>query len=240
MQELVRVNEKVVGSETVQTVNARDLYEFLGSKRQFADWIKERIELYDFVQDVDFIQFHKNVNGSIKPLTEYFLTLDMAKELSMVERNEKGKQARLYFIECERRAKNPLAALEDPAAMRTLLLSYADKVVERDKLIGYIQPKAEALDRISQASGSMCITDAAKTLQVKPQELFSLLSKNRWIYKRSDGRRWVAYQDRLQQQVLEHKITTIDRTDGSKKVTERVLVTPKGLTRLAELVSVIA
>ena len=100
MNQLIAISNNSIGDATIQTVNARELWEFMQSKRQFADWIKERIDLYGFVQDVDFIQFHKKVNGSVKPLTEYHLSLDMAKELSMVERNKKGKQARQYFIEC--------------------------------------------------------------------------------------------------------------------------------------------
>ncbi|MEY4768968.1 MAG: hypothetical protein RL637_1607 [Pseudomonadota bacterium] len=103
-QELVPVFAGEIAGVSVQLVNARELYVFLESKRQFADWIKERIEQYSFEQDVDFIKFHNFVNGqNSKPLTDYHLTLDMAKELSMVERNAKGKQARRYFIACEKR-----------------------------------------------------------------------------------------------------------------------------------------
>lgn len=97
-------------------------------------------------------------------------------------------------------------------------------------------PKAEALDRISKADGSMCITDAAKDLQMRPKDLFGWLSFNKWIYKRTGGSGWVAYQDKLQKFVLEHKVTVVSRTDGSEKVTEQVRITAKGLTKLANLI----
>lgn len=237
--QLIKIDSTTIGTEVKETVNARELWEFLESKRQFADWMKERIELYGFAQGVDFVQFHKKVNGSVKPLTEYHLTLDMAKEICMVERNEKGKQARQYFIECERRAKNPLAALEDPAAMRTLLLGYAEKVLERDKLISHLQPQAAALHRISLADGSLCITDAAKTLGIQPQKvLIPYLRANKWIYNRTGCAHPIAYQDKLQQMLLEHKVTTVNRTDGSEKITEQVRITPKGLTKLAQIFGV--
>ena len=88
----------------MNAVNARELWGKLGSKTQFADWIKSRIEKYDFVDGVDFI-VQKILNGEsrgFQPI-DYFISLDMAKELSMVENNAQGKIARRYFIECEKK-----------------------------------------------------------------------------------------------------------------------------------------
>ena len=81
------------------------------SKQDFSTWIKHRINQYGFVENNDFVLLHKIVDqvSGAKHMTEYHLTIDMAKELSMVERNEKGKQARQYFIECERRLRAPVA-----------------------------------------------------------------------------------------------------------------------------------
>ena len=103
-----------------QVVNARELYEFLGSKRQFANWIKERIESYEFVENVDYVVFNKivkNPKGGRSSI-EYAITVTMAKELAMVENNAKGKEVRKYFIECERQAKQAnivpqIASIED-------------------------------------------------------------------------------------------------------------------------------
>ena len=109
MKELIKVNLTTFGNDEVIAINARDLHVFLESKQDFSTWIKNRIEQYSFVQDADFIQFHNFVESNSKARTEYHITIDMAKELSMVERNEKGKQARQYFIECERRLRAPVA-----------------------------------------------------------------------------------------------------------------------------------
>jgi phage antirepressor YoqD-like protein len=95
-------------------------------------------------------------------------------------------------------------------------------------------PKVEALDRLTLADGSMCITNAAKALQVQPKALFKRMSADQWIYRRPGSAEWTAYQDKLQRGLLEHKITTVNRTDGSEKVTSRVLVMAKGLTALAQ------
>lgn len=105
---LIPVNQCRVGDDLVQTVNARELHEFLGVGKVFAAWIQDRIQQYEFVDGVDYV-VTVSKTGIRKNVTQkdYFITLDMAKELSMVERNAKGKQARQYFIQCERVAKSP-------------------------------------------------------------------------------------------------------------------------------------
>lgn len=100
-----------------RAVNARELHAFLDNKRQFANWIKQRIEQYGFVENQDYEvlnNFVKRETGGSTRI-EYALSLDMAKELSMVENNEKGRMARKYFIQCEKRLQQPKASslLED-------------------------------------------------------------------------------------------------------------------------------
>lgn len=243
MNNLITINQTTIDGNNISTVNGRDLHAFLEIGKDFSTWIKDRIESFGFVENQDFVvftDFGENLKGG-RPSKDYALTLDMAKELSMVERNAKGKQARQYFIECERRAKDPLALLNDPNALRTLCIQYSEKVLERDKLIAEIAPKAQALDRIATfGDGSLCITNAAKDLQIQPKSLFKLLSSDimKWIYKRAGGNSsWIAYQDKLQQGLLEHKITMVSRSDGSEKMTEQVLVTSKGLAKLSDFIS---
>lgn len=97
-----------------RAVNARDLHAFLESKQDFSTWIKNRIEKYDLVENVDYVLLHnfvEQVSGT-KHRIDYALTVEAAKELSMVEGNDKGKQARRYFIACEKelveKAKSPI------------------------------------------------------------------------------------------------------------------------------------
>lgn len=131
---------------------------------------------------------------------------------------------------------DPMDALRDPATMRSLLLGYSEKVLELEDQLKVTQPKAEALDRLATADGSLCITDAAKQLQQRPKDLFALLQRNKWIYRRQ-GTSWLGYQDKLQQGLLEHKITEVERSDGTSKITSQVRVTPKGLTHLSATLS---
>lgn len=109
----------------------------------------------------------------------------------------------------------------------------AQKRIAAETALAEAAPKAQALERIAQAQGSLCITDAAKALQVTPQTLFRLLQAEQWIYRRPGGAGWLGYQNRIQSGLLEHKVTTVTRDDGSEKVVEQCRITPKGLARLA-------
>ena len=105
MNELIPLHSQTIDGNAVETVNARELHAFLEVRTRFNDWIAARINEYDFVENQDFVSFTEN---SVKPqggrpTIEHYISLDMAKELSMVERNDKGKQARRYFIECEKK-----------------------------------------------------------------------------------------------------------------------------------------
>lgn len=88
-----------------QVVNARDLWKALESKQDFSTWIKRRLQDVDAEENLDYILLHKKMEqvSGAKHLTEYILTMDIAKEMAMLERNEKGKMIRRYFIEAEKR-----------------------------------------------------------------------------------------------------------------------------------------
>jgi phage antirepressor YoqD-like protein len=133
-----------------------------------------------------------------------------------------------------------LEALRHPAIPQTLpealrlAADLAEEVEAKNLLLAEAQPKAKALDRIALSDGSLCVTDAAKTLQVRPKALFEFLKSHRWVYTRQGDNTLIAYQDKLQSGLLEHKTTVVTRSDGSEKTTTQVRVTPKGLARLAK------
>lgn len=127
----------------------------------------------------------------------------------------------------------PAAALEDPATMRTLLLSYCDRVIAAEQATADAAVKLSGMDQLTNSAGDLCITDAAKTLDVRPKWLFHWLMGNAWIYKREKTGSYAAYQNRLDARLLRQKVSRITRTDGTARMVEQVLVTPKGLARLA-------
>lgn len=109
MNELIKIEKSNVGGDLIETVNARELHQFLEVGKDFSSWIKNRIEQYGFVDGVDFVSMEaapKNGGAGNRGFkVEYYIAIDMAKELAMVERSDKGREARRYFIECEKRLK---------------------------------------------------------------------------------------------------------------------------------------
>lgn len=130
----------------------------------------------------------------------------------------------------------PMIDLNDPAALRGLLLTYSEKAENLEKRVQELLPSQAALERIAKADGSLCITDAAKTLQMRPTDLFGWLRQNGWTYRRTGSSADLGYQSKTAAGLLEHKVTTVHRADGSEKETAQVRVTAKGLTRLAQLI----
>ena len=104
VNQLINVSETIINGETVNSIDARELHLFLEVSTRFDQWLSRRIEEYEFIEDIDFRSFMVKSSGG-RPSVEYTISIDMAKELSMVERNEKGKEARKYFIQCEKIAK---------------------------------------------------------------------------------------------------------------------------------------
>lgn len=241
MNELFLLVNHLIDGESISTVNARELHEFLEVKRDFSTWIKDRVNEHGFIEDYDYlIMFSPNSgktsNGG-RPKIDYFISLDMAKELSMVERNAKGKQARKYFIACEAKLKQSHTAI--PQTMPEALRLAAEEIEKRqiaERQLAITAPKAEALELISKADGDMNITDASKTLKLAPKKLFDWLSQHKWIYKRGGKGEWIGYQDKIQSGYLSHsQHTHYSSRLGADQVTTRVRVTAKGLTKLAEL-----
>jgi phage antirepressor YoqD-like protein len=129
---------------------------------------------------------------------------------------------------------DPMVVLNDPAAMRGLLLGYTEKVLALEHRVETLEPKADALDRIADSDGLMNPTCAAKALQVQPKRVFDWMRTHGWVYRRAGARSDVAYQDKIAAGLLTHKVHVALREDGSEKVCEQVMVTPKGLTKLAQ------
>ena len=164
MNELIKIESR----EGIKTVNARELHAFLEVGKVFGAWIADRIEQFDFSEGQDFIVLSdsgKNPHGG-RPTKDYHLTLDMAKELSMVERNEKGKQARLYFIECEKIAQQaPTISLPQTykEALEHLLLQVnineaQAKQIEQDR------PKVAFAEQVEASSQTVEFSVFAKAV----------------------------------------------------------------------------
>ena len=132
---------------------------------------------------------------------------------------------------------NPMDLLRDPAVVRNLLLGYTERVLELETTVAEQAPKVQAFDRIATGSdGSMCITDAAKTLQVTPRKFQQLLQEHHYCYRRPMGTGWLAYQDKIAAGLMEHKVTTGEKSDGTEWTSTQPRITAKGLTKLAAVI----
>ncbi|MHC2090040.1 Rha family transcriptional regulator [Methylobacterium sp. CM6244] len=128
---------------------------------------------------------------------------------------------------------DPMAMLNDPAALRNLLLANTEKVLALQGKVAEQAPIVDAYARIAEADGSLCIRDAAKTLQVRPIDLTNHLIAKGWIYRRPGSKEWSAYQPKLSSLLMKHKLATIPHDDGHDRVRTQVRITPKGIGRLA-------
>jgi phage antirepressor YoqD-like protein len=120
-----------------------------------------------------------------------------------------------------------------PEALR-LAADQAEHNLQLQAVIQKQTPKVEALNRLANTHGSVCITSAAKQLGVAPLRLFKWLSDNRWIYRRTSHSSWSAFQPRLSSGLLEHKLVKVGADREELKVVEQVMVTRRGITTLAE------
>ncbi|MFY4754969.1 antA/AntB antirepressor family protein [Campylobacter jejuni] len=130
--------------------NIEKLFYYLEINSKFADWIKNRIIKYSFIENQDYII--KEVFTGRRPRKEYYVTLDMAKELCMVENNEKGRQARRYFIECEKRLKNLEAEQMQKLAFRQSLGYKSQLKQQKEKYENKIKALKYDLEKKKQLS----------------------------------------------------------------------------------------
>ncbi|MBU2645614.1 antA/AntB antirepressor family protein [bacterium] len=152
--------------EGVKTVDARKLHEFLESKQQFSNWITNRIKKFGFIEGVDFVKLNKFIYSDSKPTIEYHLSTEMGKEVSMVENNEKGSQARRYFIACEKQLKNlPIETEIDLLVRSAKLIQQQQKQINEHT--GQIKQLEGRLEQNSGFIGFMTVRGMANIRNVK-------------------------------------------------------------------------
>lgn len=139
----IEVVAKDMHGEAMLAVNARELHAYLGVGKVYAAWIRDRIQQYGFTEGVDFGVFSDSGKKSNKgrPLKEYMISLDMAKELAMVEKTMQGRVARRYFIDCEKELRNRMVK---ETAMTLLLLE-----APREWKLRFEPPFYRALSRMT-------------------------------------------------------------------------------------------
>ena len=197
---------RAIGMRTEPMVNARNLHGFLEVSNHFKDWITDRIEQYGFLENQDFVSLAENSakpQGG-RPSKEYYLILDMAKELAMVERNQKGRQARRYFLECERRAKAmvPVVDFNDLRSLQAAFGKVLEKGIAAEEraevaetknvaltaTMEVLEPKAAYADALAEQAKDWGIRHTCKGFAseagMKITEVEKFV-KTKYLYKRS-------------------------------------------------------
>ena len=234
MTELIKITTNESGN---QVVSARELHKFLEVGKVFGAWITDRIEQFGFIENQDYIVYSeigKNLKGG-RPSKEYVLTLDMAKELSMIERSEKGKLARQYFIACEKKLKEVVSnqQIYVPKTLPEALRAYADEVEKNQMLeekIKQDEPKVEYFDNLIERDLLTNFRDTAKELGLKQQEFIQTLLDKSYIYRDKAGnlKPYSQYSDLF---TLKEYINSHNGKAGLQ-----TLITPKGRAVLLRII----
>lgn len=226
MTQLIKITEK----NGQKVASARELHKFLQVETPFRKWIDRMFE-YGFEENQDFVRVDKNVRGN--QAKEYALTLDCAKEISMLQRNDKGKEARKYFIEVEKLAKQQLAPT-NPLDLLKLAVSEMEK---KDKQIAVLQPKAELMDKVLDAEEKIDIGQASKILELPfgRNTMFKKLREKGIFFKNRNEPK----QEYIKRQYFVLKEKYIARNNHDGFVVVKVLVTQKGLEFLSNVFNAI-
>ena len=185
MRELIKINQTHINGAEVNSVNARDLHRVLESRYQFADWIKTRLEETDARENIDYIVFsEKSEKG--RPLIEYALTTDIAKEIAMLERNEIGKKVRRYFIEVEKAYKQTFVVPQTLSEALYLAAGQAKQIEALELEAKANKPYISFAKAVEASVDSALIGDYAKCLsddgvKVGGRRLFSWLRDNKYL-----------------------------------------------------------
>lgn len=238
-------------SREAQTKTSIELLEFVNEAR--AEFGEAAIRHNDFLSrckdelDGDLYETfveppRKTATGRIPAFEAITMTIDQCRLVAM--RESKGVRrrvlARLNALKAQVAQQPPVALPQDyiEALEHLLAAKKSEKLAieQRDAATSQLAiaaPKAQALDRIAQADGEKCISDAAKAMQMPPRKLFTWMDKNGWIFRR--GNKWVAYQNKIHSGCLTHRVTLVELKNGATKEVDQVMVTPKGQTKLAEV-----
>lgn len=232
MNELITIN---YDSER-PTVSARDLHEFLEVGTQYTKWFDRMCE-YGFTENVDFIaisQKRLTAQGNETTYSDHQLTIEMAKELCMLQRNEKGKEARIYFLNLEKQWNSPEFVIARALKMANEKISKLELTTSmQEQQIAELKPKADYTDTILQSKSLVNVNQIAKDYGMSSKTMNKLLSDKKVQYKQ--GNQWLLYSKHQSKGYTSSETINITRSDGSPDVVMRTKWTQKGRLFIYEL-----
>lgn len=216
------------------TMSSREIAELC--EKNHADVLRDIRVMLDQLGVVasSFAGNYVAVNGKANPCFHLpkDLTLTLVSGYNVVLR----KRIIDRWLELEGQGRPAAIDVRDPGQLALIASQLIEVTQEQAKQIEAMQHTVQAHERLCEAEGSFCITDAAKTLGIAPGTMFDWLRNHRWIFKRDGSKGWLAYADRLAAGVMEHRVITGTRPDGSEWIGTQVRVTAKGLSALAKVI----
>ena len=214
-----------------QLVSGRELHKFLEVKTRYSIWF-DRMSEYGFTEDIDYtavVQKRTTAQGNQTEYIDHAMKLDMAKEVSMIQRNEKGKQARQYFLEVEKAWNNP-----DMIIKRAMDLQ-ARKIIMLETENQQLKPKALFAEAVESSNGSILVRDLAKILkqnnvEIGEKRLFAWLRDNGYLIKKLGSDYNSPTQRSMNLGVMEFTENTVVRNSGDVILRKTPKVTGKGQT----------
>lgn len=207
-------------------VNARELHEYLGIGTEFRHWFPRMAE-YGFEKGVDYTPVIFEHPQNKQQYTDYHITIDMAKELCMIQRNEKGRQARQYFIAVEKEHNSP-----EKIMARALMI--ADQTISNLRIENLeMKPKALFADAVASSKTTILIGELAKLIKqngidIGANRLFEWMRTNGYLIKRKGTDYNMPTQRAMDLELFQIKESTHIKPDGSSHTTKTTKVTGKG------------
>lgn len=210
------------------TLSARELHKELNVTDRFTRWF-ERMEEYGFEENVDFTSVKSSTlvnNGAMRELQDYQITLDMAKEIAMLQRNEKGKEIRRKLIELEKAWNSPEKVMA--RALDIAHKTIANLQIENEEM----KPKAIFADAVATSDTSILIGDLAKLIKqngtdIGQKRLFERMRNDGYLIKTGTSKN-MPTQKAMEKGLFEVKERVISNPDGSTRITRTTKVTGQG------------
>jgi anti-repressor protein len=162
MNDLIKIEKTKINGAEINSVNARDLHEFLNVKSDFATWIKRQLD--GFFEDYDYIRLHKKVEANNATQIDYIVTLDVSKHIAMLQRSEEGQIVRKYFIEVEKQANKPMTIEQLLQENVKVIGQLQTKVITLQAKIETDKPKVKFAEAISGTTSNIDFETFAKAL----------------------------------------------------------------------------
>jgi anti-repressor protein len=216
-----------------QTVSGRELHEFLEVGTHFKDWFPRMCE-YGFTEGMDYTPLIFEHPQNKQPTTDYQLTIEMAKEISMLQRTEKGKQARRYFIELEKAWNSPEALMARALKMADVkLLEYKNVVVQLEGKLESQLPKVIFADSVAVSNTSILIGELAKIIKgngvdIGEKRFFEWLRNNKYLISRKGTDYNAPTQKSMDLGIFKVKETVVTHSDGHITINKTTKCTGKG------------